>query len=128
MHATDFQTLLNVADVEASAMWYGRLGFEIEQKFEAEDGELQWCQIRSGGAVLMLNRQEKISADERRKRPDYGDAVFYITVPDAAVTRQMLLASGIEAPAPETQMYGVLEFRLRDLDGYEIAVGSRVEE
>ncbi len=127
MSATDFQTLLNVTDVEASAAWYARFGFKIKQQFEDDAGALQWCQLRSSDAVLMLNRQAKISAGDRKKRPDYGDAVFYITVPDAQKAHDMLAEAGIAAPNPEKQMYDVMEFRLRDPDGYEIAIGSAVE-
>lgn len=75
----------------------------------------------------MLNKKDLIAADDRHARPDFGDAVFYITVPDAAATHKMLADAGIAAPAPEKQMYGVLEFHLRDLDGYEIAIGSMIE-
>jgi len=127
MTASEFQTLLNVADVEASAAFYGHFGFSVEQQFADEDGTLQWCQLKSGDAVFMLNRQDRITADDRRQRPDYGDAVFYITVPDALATHRDLAARGIAAPEPEEEMYGVMEFRLRDPDGYEIAIGSRLK-
>lgn len=126
MAATDFQTLLNVADVSASVAFYGHFGFAVEQSVADDNGALQWCQLKSGNAVFMLNRQDRIAAADRQQRPDYGDAVFYITVPDAHEARQTLQAAGFEAPEPEPQMYGVLEFRLRDPDGYEIAVGSRM--
>lgn len=126
MSASDFQTLLNVADVSASATFYGHFGFTIDQSFPDDDGTLQWCQLKCGDAVFMLNRQDRIDTTDRLTRPDYGDAVFYITVPDAHETRKTLLANGIETPMPEPQMYGVLEFRLRDPDGYEIAIGSRM--
>jgi len=126
MVASEFQTLLNVADVSASVTFYSHFGFAADQSFADDDGTVQWCQLKSGDAVFMLNRQDRIAASDRQQRPDYGDAVFYITVPDAKEMREKLAANGIEAPAPEPQMYGVLEFRLRDPDGYEIAIGSRL--
>jgi len=117
---------LNVADIAISVEFYSQFGFTVVQSFPDEDGTLQWCQLKSGDAVFMLNRQGRIQAQERCRRPDFGDAVFYITVPDAQEMHETLAANGIDAPPPEPQMYGVLEFRLRDPDGYEIAIGSQI--
>ena len=128
MTASDFQTLLNVADVEKSIDFYALFGFAVVQNYADEEGVPQWCQLKSGEAIFMLNRQDRIDAVERHNRPDFGDAVHYISVPDADDMHRRLAAHGIAAPPPEPQMYGVLEFRLRDPDGYEIAVGSRISD
>jgi catechol 2,3-dioxygenase-like lactoylglutathione lyase family enzyme len=117
--------LLNVADVAASVPLYERLGFALEQRFEAE-GALLWVRLRSGDGDLMLNLQTKIGASARRARPHYGDLVLYLRVASAHAMRDRLIAAGIEVTEVERQAYGVDECYVRDPDGYELAIVSGV--
>ena len=119
--------LLNVADVAASVAFYRRLGLEPAERFE-DDGVLIWAMLKSGASGLMLNRQDRIHAASRRARPHYGDAVFYIEVPSAATMHAALVADGIAATPVERQTYGLDEFYVRDPDGYELAIASRVPD
>lgn len=120
--------LLNVADVGRSlALYRDALGFEVEQQAE-EAGAVIWARLRAGEAALMLNRPEEIDSAGRAERPSYGDVVLYLTVENAAALHETLSAApgelGLRVGPLERQDYGLLEFQLRDPDGYEVAVGS----
>ena len=116
--------LLNVADVARSLAFYTeRLGFTLAQSYE-DEGTPIWAALEFGEASLMLNRPDHALCDGREARPSYGDVVLYLTVDDAAALHESLRAAGLE-PGPLTREdYGMLEFLVRDPDGYEIAIGT----
>lgn len=120
---TDGQPLLNVADVARSVAFYRKLGF-IPRQTQDDGGTPVWAFLHSGRVGLMLNRQDRISADRRRARPDYGDMVFYFYCEDARRLRAELQAQGVACGELRREPYGLDEFRLRDPDGYELAIGS----
>ena len=116
--------LLNVADVARSLAFYiGHLGFTESNRYE-DDGTPIWAALDYGDSSLMLNRPDHTLCDGRAARPSYGDVVLYMMVEDAAALHESLRAAGL-APGPLTREdYGMLEFLVRDPDGYEIAVGA----
>ena len=50
--------------------------------------------------------------------------MLYLTVEDAAALHEALSARGLQVGPLERQDYGLVEFQLRDPDGYEVAIGS----
>lgn len=123
---TELVPLLNVTDVAQSISFYEELGFEVENKVEMEGG-LVWANLRhAGGGSLMLNAKSLITPDERLGRPHYADTVFYLTYPSAKEMHGRMSGRGFDVTAVEPQPYGVEEFYVRDPDGYEIAISSRL--
>ncbi len=118
--------LLNVEDVEASLDFYrNALGFTVDNRHD-DRGKPIWAAIRHGEIALMLNSPEQADSSARRRRPSYGETLFYLYVPDAQAAHEELSARGY-APGPlAEQPYGVLEFTLRDPDGYELAFASLI--
>ena len=56
--------LMTVADMSTSVQFYvDALGFSVTNKWVDDDGVLRWCQLRHGGAGLML--QQRVDATER---------------------------------------------------------------
>ena len=117
--------LLNVSDVAKSVAFYRELGFEVTARSE-DAGGLVWVSLAAGEARLMLNRQNRISSEQRSARPHYGDLVLYLDVPSAHQMHAELSAKGVTVGPVERQPYGVDEFGLRDPDGYELAIMSAV--
>jgi len=119
--------LLNVADCARSAAFYvDLLGFEILDRFD-EDGVLHWAWLSSGDAQLMINAQSASDPAARAARPDYRDVVLYFQADDAGALHAALRREGVEVTDLTEEMYGVVEFRLRDPDGYELAFTTPVE-
>jgi len=115
--------LLNVADIEASlGFWRDLIGFEESVRYE-RDGRLAFVSLRCGDVELMLNARGGDPA-ARRARPHYTEAVIYLGVTSVHDLVRDLRERGFDAPAPESQAYGVDEIVVRDPDGYEIAFTS----
>ena len=121
------RTLLNVADIEKSLLfWRDLLGLREEQRFDG-GGRPVFVLLRSGDVQLMLNAHGG-DPSARRARPHYTEAVFYFGVDSVHALAAELRAKGHDAPEPESQPYGLDEFVLRDPDGYEIAFTSPTKE
>lgn len=126
MTITDMIPLLNVEDADRSIAFYrDALGFEVVQTFEAE-GATVWAMLTSGDTKLMINQPDHADSTTRRNAASYGDVVLYCHVESARDRHADLTARGITVGAITTEAYGMEEFLLRDPDGYEIAIGSRL--
>ncbi|MCR9257449.1 MAG: VOC family protein [Alphaproteobacteria bacterium] len=120
--------LLNVADVSRSILFYeGLIGFEIVTEFEA-DGVAEWALLRAGDVEIMLNEGDAGDSESRRRLPPFSGQVLYFDVEDCQALHTDLLSRGFRVDALEPQEYGVLEFRLRDPDGYELAFTTPIDD
>jgi len=116
--------LLNVEDAERSIAFYTRhLGFQVAQRYTAE-GATAWAMLQHGTVKLMINRPDRADSTSRRQRPGYRDAVLHLYVASARECRAALRAAGVVTSEVTLEPYGMEECRLRDPDGYEIAVVS----
>lgn len=120
--------LLNVEDLPRSLAFYrDQLGFEVEREF-AHEGELVWAQVRSGPALIMLNRSPaRVARGRRTDAESYDDAILFLGVADAPALREALVAKGLDPGPVRREDYGVHEFALRDPDGYELAFTSPLD-
>jgi len=120
--------LLNVEDVSRSILFYESLiGFEIVTDFEA-DGIAEWALLRAGEVEIMLNEGDADDSAQRRRMPPFSGPVLYFDVEDCQALHADLLSRGFRVESLEPQEYGVLEFRLRDPDGYELAFTSPIDD
>lgn len=124
MEIRELVPLLNVEDPERSIDFYTRaLSFEVAQDFSAA-GRRVWAMLQQGGVKLMINGASDPGSVHRRGRPSYGETVLYLYVDSARDWHAALKAQGIATGDVAAEPYGMEEFRLRDPDGYEIAIGS----
>ncbi|GIT38888.1 MAG: hypothetical protein Ct9H300mP8_00840 [Gammaproteobacteria bacterium] len=114
--------LLNVEDVPAALAFYNEsFGFEKEQEY-AEGGVIRWVSLRMGQTRLMLNEHGERSNERRQSSGSHHDVVLYIGVRDLDEIWRQLDQKG-RSPSPiGLEDYGLRQFGLKDLDGYEIAV------
>jgi uncharacterized glyoxalase superfamily protein PhnB len=116
--------LLNVEDAERSIAFYtAQLGFQVAQRYTAE-GSTAWAMLQHGTVKLMINRPDRADSAGRRRRASSSDAVLYLYVASARDSHAALRAAGVAVSEVALKPYGMEEFRLRDPDGYEIAVVS----
>ena len=126
MSLTEMIPLLNVENADRSIAFYRDiLGFDVVQTFEA-DGTTVWGMLAQGGIKLMINQPDHADSTARRKAASYGDVVLYCHVESARDRHADLTARGVAVGDLTTEAYGMEEFLLRDPDGYEIAIGSRL--
>lgn len=128
MTITEIIPLLNVEDADRSIAFYrDALGFEVVQTFEA-DGATAWAMLKSGETKLIINQPDNADSKARRNADSYGDVVLYFYVESARDRHADLTAQGVAVGDVTTEAYGMEEFLLRDPDGYEIAIGSRLTQ
>jgi catechol 2,3-dioxygenase-like lactoylglutathione lyase family enzyme len=119
--------ILLVADVVRSAAYYcDRLGF-TNDRFWGEPP--CFCMPRRDGHVVMLSQVE----DARHIVPHYKVVPnmwnVYFWVDDVEVIYRELTGRGATIDYELCiQPYGVREFGVQDLDGYDIAFGQDLEE
>ena len=102
---------LRVADAEASATWYARLGFEIEWRHRFEPGLPLFVALRDGEASIFLSEHR---GDAR------PDTLLYLYVDDIDAVAHEFSAEVTEAP------YGMREVHLSDPDGNRLRLGAPV--
>ena len=112
---------LPVAELPASREFFGRLGFEFDDRF-CDEGAA--CMVVNDGAYVMLLMRERFAEFATRPVADAGAATA-LTVAVSAADREAVdafaataLAAGA-TPAQEPQDYGFMYGRsFHDLDGH----------
>jgi len=100
--------ILRVADAEAAAAWYGRLGFEREWVHRFEPGFPAFVSVARGPVRLFLSEHE---GDAK------PDGVVYLRLRDVDA-----IAAGFDREV-EDMPWGTREIELRDPDGNRVRIG-----
>jgi len=104
--------MLQARDIAATIEWYGRvLGFEVAAR--APD----WCRLVRDGAVLMFMQNAHLGAP-------HATATQYIYVADVMGLWAHVSAFAAAEWGPQVTAYGMLEFAVRDPNGYLISFGQ----
>jgi catechol 2,3-dioxygenase-like lactoylglutathione lyase family enzyme len=116
--------LLHVEDIDRSIAFYTTaLSFQVAQK-AGPAGNPAWALLQCGAVKLMIEKSDLSDAAARRRRPSGGDAVIHFIVDSVQDAQARLRAKRIAIGDIKRQPYGMEEIRLRDPDGYELAIGS----
>jgi len=118
---TTVTPMIHVPDVVATAAWYARLGFTVEET--VSDGlETTWAKLTLGENALMLNCGGRPAEHDRR------DVDLYVGVDDVRAWRARL-PDGVEVIEDIHDAYhGMREFIVRDLNGFWITFGQWIGE
>jgi catechol 2,3-dioxygenase-like lactoylglutathione lyase family enzyme len=115
MRFTALVPMLQCDDIEATKAWYRSvLGFECV-------GEAMgtWCRLERDGAAITFMRNDHLGAPN-------ATATQYIYVDDAMMLWDSIKDRCRAAWGPERMPYGMLEFAIKDLNGYLLSFGQRV--
>jgi len=122
MNASALSVSLTVKDVRASLAWYRDvLGFAITQEYE-RGGALRAVSLSAGVARILLSQDDGAKGGDRAK----GEGISFMLTTDESVdaiaTRAK--AAGATLDSEPTDAFGRRAFRLRDPDGFRIAISS----
>jgi catechol 2,3-dioxygenase-like lactoylglutathione lyase family enzyme len=116
--------MLITPDLPRTIDFYTReLGFELEASWPA-GGDLTWCRLKCGSAILMFMTPEE-------EMPEIKPALtgqLYLYPPDVdALWRE--LSGKVEVVSPLANWdHGMREFQIRDCNGYVLRFGAESAE
>ena len=114
MKMTRLIPMLPVRNIRASAAFYQKLGFDIEDR----NDDWRWAMLRFGECRLMVD--QSINVDPEAPR----NSVLYLYPDDIAEYHKHVRENGLDVPDLETTFYGMTEFRIEDPDGNRLWIGQ----
>lgn len=117
--------LLQVYDMQRSVGFYRDvLGFELEQTSTPDGDYFDWCMLRQGNAVVMLNtayeREHRPDTEPERPKDNRNIALFMGGSVNEAYAH--LQAKGWPSRPPFDTPYGMRQLYFRDPDGNELCI------
>ena len=115
MRFTALVPMLQCDDIEATKAWYRSvLGFECVG--EVAGG---WCRLERDGAAIMFMKNDHLGAP-------HATATQYVYVDDVMTLWNSIKDRCSAEWGPERMPYGMLEFAIKDLNGYLLSFGQKV--
>ena len=120
--ARALQVSMTVKDLDASVDWYCHaIGFVIDKTYE-RDGVTSGVVMKAGSVKILLN-QDDGAKGERVKGE--GISLFFTTAQDIDALAERIKAEGSTLDSEPADMpWGARVFRVRDPDGFRIAISS----
>ncbi|MET0654120.1 MAG: VOC family protein [Pseudoxanthomonas sp.] len=115
MKMTRLVPMLPVRNMPASVEFYGKLGFEVEQR----NDDWRWAMLALDECRLMVD--ESINVHPHAPRSN----VLYLYPYDIIAYHRQVRANGVDAPPLEHPFYGMTEFRIDDPDGNRLWIGQK---
>jgi catechol 2,3-dioxygenase-like lactoylglutathione lyase family enzyme len=106
--------MLPVRSVAASVEFYGKLGFNVEDR----NDDWGWAMLVLGDCRLMVD--QSINAHPGAPR----HSVLYLYPDDIARYHDEVRANGLAIPDLDVTFYGMSEFRIDDPDGNRLWIGQ----
>ena len=122
-NASAFSISLTVKDLATSLAWYHDvLGFTIDRKIERE-GKLRSVALKAGNARISINQDDGAKGWDRIKGQGFSLNIITEQNIDKIANRIKELG-GILDTEPADMPWGARAFRLKDPDGYKLAISS----
>lgn len=120
MSATNLTPSVLARDLEETLSFYQRLGFLVTGRYP-EEGGLTWAEVRRDDAVI----QFYLDAPQGTPTAPVFSGTFYLSVSDVPELAAQLRSEGVALEwGPDVMDYGLLEFGVRDPNGYLLAFGE----
>ena len=108
--------MLHTQDMDKTIQWYvDILGFELRER-SGDD----WCSLVRGDAAIMFMQNDHFGTPE-------ATATQYFYVDDVPALWESLKDDVTAEWGPEIFDYGMLEFAIRDPNGYLLSFGQPVD-
>ena len=120
--ARSLSVSMTVKDLDSSVDWYCHaIGFVVDKSYERE-GHTSGVVLKAGAVRILLN-QDDGAKGERVKGA--GMSLHFTTVQDVDVLAERIKAEGWSLETEPTDMpWGARSFRVRDPDGFMLAISS----
>ena len=119
--------ILMVHDIEATANFYkDKLGFHYHRFWGEPPG---FCILHRGAFSVMINRVDVVTKllPNHVLSKNYWDIYFWTN--DVRTLKDEFESNGVVLFQPLTEKgYGVLEFEIKDINGYIIAFGEELTD
>ena len=114
---------LTVKDVAKSLAWYRDVvGFTVDQQYE-RDGKVASVALKAGDTRILINQDDGAKGWDRVKGE--GFSLMFTTVQDIdQIAKRIRDMGGTLDSEPADMPWGVRMFRLRDPDGFKLAISS----
>ena len=114
---------LTVKDIHKSLAWYHDVvGFTIDQKHERE-GKLRAASLKAGDVRILINQDDGAKGWERVKGD--GFSLQFTTAQNIdEIASRIKERGGTLDSEPADMPWGVRMFRVRDPDGFKLAISS----
>lgn len=122
MNANTLSVSLTVNDLEASLAWYRDvLGFAVAQRHERA-GVFRAVSLSAGSARILLAQDDGAKGTDRTK----GAGISFMLTTDQNIDElaAQAKAAGATLDSEPADMNGRRAFRLRDPDGFRLAISS----
>ncbi len=117
---------LTVASLDASMAWYRDVvGFAVERTYERE-GKLMAVALRAGSVEILLTQDNGAKGADRAKGE--GFSLMFTSLQDIDALAAQAKARGATLDTEPTDAFGMRVFRLRDPDGFRLAIASKRPE
>lgn len=121
--ARSLNVSLTVRDLAASLSWYrDAIGFTVERRHERE-GRLFAVSLMAGDVRILLNQDDGARGLDRAKGEGFS-MQFVTAQPVDDVAKRIRERGGTLESEPADMPWGARVFRVRDPDGYRIAISS----
>jgi uncharacterized glyoxalase superfamily protein PhnB len=121
----DAQTLgvsLTVRDLQASLVWYRDVvGFTVDREYERE-GKRIAVALRAGAVRLLISQDNGAKGLDRAKGE--GFSLQLTTAQNIDAIARRIKARGGTLDSEPADIWGARAFRLRDPDGFRLAISS----
>ena len=122
-HASMLSVSLTVKDLGKSLAWYNDvLGFTIDRKIE-RDGKLRAVALTAGNLRLSINQDDGAKGWDRIKGEGFSLNITTDQNIDK-IANQIKEHGGILESEPADMPWGSRLFRLKDPDGFKLAISS----
>jgi len=113
---------LTVKDLQRSLVWYQAVGFTVDRKME-RDGKLRGVALVAGDVRLNINQDDGAKGWDRIKGEGFS---LNITIDQSVdeIAQRIKSRGGALDSEPADMPWGVRMFRLRDPDGFKLAIST----
>ena len=123
LNAESLEVSLTVADLRKSVDWYvSTLGFDVDRQHE-RSGTLVAVSLKAGNVRILLGQDDGSKGADRVKGEGFSFQITTRQDIDALARRAVDAGATLDTP-PVDLFPGKRVFRLRDPDGFRIAVSS----
>jgi uncharacterized glyoxalase superfamily protein PhnB len=120
----DDAKLFAYRDAGAAIGWLEAIGFEVVSREDAEDGSVRHCEVRLGGAVVMLSSYDADYEVPPLEGNSTGQGLYLLVGDVPAIHEAAVAAGGTSVFAPEQTEWGSTRSRVLDPEGLEWSFGT----